>query len=89
MLAVEFEQMQSATTGIFLMKNEGVLIVNEIPKGIFIKKGKAILAANVIGNIHFDGVVGGLLQVKGMVPSLKYLGALLCEDQGCTAMVEK
>ena len=30
-LFVEFQQMQSATTGIFFMRDEGVLVVNDIP----------------------------------------------------------
>lgn len=87
---VAFEQMQTATTGLFYLPNEGILVVNDIPKGAFTQKeGKVILAAKVLGNVKFDGVVGGLVQVHGMVPNLKFLGALVCRDNQCKQMDEK
>lgn len=89
LLIVGFEQMQSATTGIFYLPNEGILVVNDIPKGAFIEKGKVLLAAKVFGNVKFDGVVGGLVQVNGMVPSLKFLGALICRDNRCAQTDER
>ena len=89
MLFVSFEQMQSATTGLFYLPNEGILVVNDIPKGSFTGKGKVILAAKVLGNVKFDGIVGGLVPVQGMVPNLKFLGALICRDNKCTQTDEK
>ena len=88
-LVVGFEQMQSATTGLFYLPNEGILVVNDVPKGAFIQKGKILLAAKVLGNVKFDGVVGGLVQVHGMVPNLKFLGALICRDDRCDQTDEK
>ena len=88
-LVVGFEQMQSATTGLFYLPTEGILVVNDIPKGTFIKKGKILLAAKVLGNVKFDGDVGGLVQVHGMVPNLKFLGALICRDDRCDQTDEK
>ena len=88
-LVVRFEQMQSVTTGLFF-SNEGVLIVTDIPKGTFVtKEDKVLLAVKVLGNVRFDGVVGGLLPVNGMVPNLKYLGAIVCRNQPCFEMIEK
>lgn len=89
LLIVGFEQMQSATTGLFYLPNEGILVVNDIPKGTFVNKGKVILAGKVTGNVKFDGVVGGIVPVNGMVPSVKYLGALICRDNQCDQMDEK
>ena len=89
MLFVSFEQMQSATTGLFYLPNEGILVVNDIPKGSFTGKGKVLLAAKVLGNVKFDGIVGGLVPVQGMVPNLKFLGALICRDNKCTQTDEK
>ena len=88
-LLVGFEQMQSATTGLFYLPNEGILVVNDVPKGEFIQKGKILLAAKVLGNVKFDGVFGGLVQVHGMVPNLKFLGALICRDNRCDQTDEK
>lgn len=88
-LVVGFEQMQSATTGLFYLPNEGILVVNDIPKGAFIQKGKILLAAKVLGNVKFDGVIDGLLQVHGLVPNLKFLGALICRDDRCDQTDEK
>ena len=89
LLLVGFQQMQSATTGLFYLQEEGILVVNDIPKGAFTKQGTIILAAKVLGNVKFDGVVGGLVQVSGMVPNLKFLGALICRDNRCNQMDEK
>ena len=88
-LVVGFEQMQSATTGLFYLPDEGILVVNDIPKGAFIEKGKVLLAAKVLGNVKFDGVVGGLVKVSGMVPNLKFLGALVCRDNRCAQTDER
>lgn len=88
-LVVGFEQMQSATTGLFYLPNEGILVVNDIPKGAFIQKSKILLAAKVLGNVKFDGVIDGLLQVHGLVPNLKFLGALICRDDRCDQTDEK
>ena len=88
-LVVGFEQMQSATTGLFYLPNEGILVVNDIPKGAFIQKAKILLAAKVLGNVKFDGVIDGLLQVHGLVPNLKFLGALICRDDRCDQTDEK
>lgn len=88
-LVVGFNQMQSATTGVFYLPKEGILVVNDIPKGTFIKKGKILLAAKVLGNVKFDGVIDGLLQVHGPVPNLKFLGALICSDDSCDQTDEK
>ena len=88
-LVVGFEQMQSATTGLFYLPDEGILVVNDIPKGAFMEKGKVLLAAKVLGNVKFDGVVGGLVKVNGMVPNLKFLGALVCRDNRCSQMEER
>lgn len=88
-LVAAFEQMQSATTGVFYT-NEGVFVLTDIPKGIFVtKERQVLLAAKVLGNVRFDGVVGGLLPVNGMVPNLKYLGAIVCQDPSCNEMKEK
>ena len=89
LLVVGFEQMQSASTGLFHLPNEGILVVNDIPKGAFTEKGKVLLAAKVLGNVKFDGAVGGLVQVNGMVPNLKFLGALICRDNRCAQTDEK
>lgn len=88
-LVVGFEQMQSATTGLFYLPDEGILVVNDIPKGAFIEKGKVLLAAKVLGNVKFDGVMGGLVKVNGMVPNLKFLGALICRDNRCSQTEER
>ena len=88
-LVVGFEQMQSATTGLFYLPDEGVLVVNDIPKGAFMEKGKVLLAAKVLGNVKFDGVVGGLVRINGMVPNLKFLGALVCRDNRCSQTEER
>ena len=89
MLVVGFEQMQSATTGLFYLPKEGILVVNDIPKSAFLGKGKVILAAKVLGNVKFDGVVGQIVKVNGMVPNLKFLGALICRDNRCDQMDER
>ena len=81
--------MQSATTGLFYLPDEGILVVNDIPKGAFIEKGKVLLAAKVLGNVKFDGVMGGLVKVNGMVPNLKFLGALICRDNRCSQTEER
>ena len=86
---VAFEQMQTATTGLFYLAKEGILVVNDVPKGAFTQQGIVILAAKVLGNVKFDGVVGGLVQIHGMVPNLKFLGALVCRDNQCKQMDEK
>ena len=86
---VAFRQMQTATTGLFYLPKEGILMVNDIPKGAFTQEGVVILAAKVMGNVKFDGVVGGSVQVHGMVPNLKFLGALVCRDNQCKQMDEK
>ena len=88
-LVVGFEQMQSATTGLFYLPDEGILVVNDIPKGAFMEKGKVLLAAKVLGNVKFDGVVGGLVKINGMVPNLKFLGALVCRDNRCSQTEER
>jgi hypothetical protein len=88
-LVVGFEQMQSATTGLFYLPDEGVLMVNDIPKGAFSQRSKVLLAAKVLGNVKFDGVVEGLMQVHGMVPNLKFLGAIICHDDPCDHTDEK
>jgi len=88
-LVTQFQQMQSATTGLFFLPNEGVLIVTDIPKSAFTTQGKVLLAAKVLGNVRFDGVVGGGRPVNGMIPNLKYLGAIVCRDQNCNEMEEK
>ena len=89
LLPVAFEQMQSAATGLFYLPNEGILVVNDIPKGAITQRGKILLAAKVLGNVKFDGVVGGSVKVQGMVPNLKFLGALICRDDRCDQMDEK
>lgn len=89
LLVVSFEQMQSATTGLFYLPDEGILVVNDIPKGAFTGKGKVLLATKVLGNVKFDGIVGGLVPVQGMVPNLKFLGALICRDNTCVHTDEK
>ena len=89
LLHVKFDHMQSATTGLFYLENEGILVVSDVPKGAFVQKAKIILGAKVLGNVRFDGVVLGILQVQGMVPSLKFLGALICPDDRCDEMDEK
>ena len=63
--------------------------MNDIPKGAITQRGKILLAAKVLGNVKFDGVVGGSVKVQGMVPNLKFLGALICRDDRCDQMDEK
>ena len=89
LIPTEFQQMQTATAGLFYVPDEGVIMVTDIPKATFAAKGKVLLAGKVTGNTPFDGVVGGLLPVKGMIPSIKYLGALICSDDRCGETVEK
>ncbi len=90
LLVADFLQMQSATTGIFFfVEDPGVVVVTDIPKGTFTRKGRMFLAAKVTGNVRFDGVVEGLMRVNGMVPNLKYLGAIVCLDKECDERQEK
>lgn len=89
LLITAFEQMQTASSGLFYVRDEGIVVVNDLPKGAFMGKSKVILAAKVLGNVKFDGVVEGVMQVHGMVPNLKFLGALVCRNDRCSETDEK
>jgi hypothetical protein len=83
-----FDHMQTASTGVFGAK-DGPVIVSGIPKGVFLKQGKVLLAVKVLGNVKYEGTVGGVLPFSGMVPNLKYIGALICTDEECGDLIEK
>lgn len=76
-----FQQMNSATQGVFSSVSERVhFVVAGIPSGKFTKpRAEVLLAGRVIGNVEIKlPGVGATL-----VPSLTYLGVLECQGSEC------
>jgi hypothetical protein len=71
--------MLSATEGIFAV-NE-LFVVSGIPKGLFTKKAKVVLAGRVVGKTELKWKF-----MQMLVPHLKFVGVHFCKDRRCSDM---
>jgi len=73
-----FEEMSSATDGLFMVGGSPVF-VTDIPIGMFTSKHWMLLAGTVVGKKEIQLPMAG----KMAVTHLKYAGSLNCADQEC------
>ena len=74
-----FTTMLSANQGIF---DDGVITVSDIPKGIFRKEVKVVLAGRVLGKESIKIPLVG----ETLVPKLKFIDVYYCNDNSCSEM---
>ena len=73
-----FEQMNSATQGLFL-SNDKAFVVSDIPTARFTQqRSMVMLAGRVLGNIKIELPVLG----PTLVPHLSFVGSAFCQEQG-------
>ena len=85
-LRVSFREMQTATQGIFAEVDSmgTLLIVSDIPKGMFKKSGTiVVLAGRVLGKTELQVPLLGLRQV----PHLKFIGVHFCQHYDCNDII--
>ena len=85
-LPVSFQEMQSATQGIFSdVRNPfQAFVVSDIPKGMFKISGTiVVLAGNVLGKTKLEFPLFGLMQV----PHLKFVGVHFCKENNCKDII--
>lgn len=78
-IVAEFEEMLSATEGVFAV-NE-LFVVSGIPKGLFTKKARVVLAGSVVGKTELKWKF-----MQMLVPHLKFVGVHFCKDLRCSDM---
>jgi hypothetical protein len=75
-----FEQMKSATEGIFSVQDKS-FVVSAIPAAKFTQeRSMVMLAGRVLGNIEIKLPVLG----PTLVPHLSFVGSAFCQEQGCS-----
>ena len=79
-----FEEMSSATDGLFMVGGNPVF-VSDIPNGLFTSKRWVILAGSVVGKKEIQLPMAG----KMAVTHLKYVGGFNCPDQECNGIGHK
>ena len=85
-LPVSFQEMQSATQGIFSdVRNPfQAFVVSDIPKGMFKISGTiVVLAGKVLGKTKLEFPLFGLMQV----PHLKFVGVHFCKENNCKDII--
>lgn len=79
-IVTTFEMMLSATKGIF--DNGNIITSENIPKGIFRRKAKVVLAGRVLGKELIKIPIAG----EVLVPKLKFVDVYFCKDKACNEM---
>jgi hypothetical protein len=80
-LVTRFVQMQSATTGIF--EDRGILVISDIPKGMFSQETPVLIIGRVIGNTDLQLPIVG----KQKVPHLRFVGVYKCKHHACRDII--
>lgn len=78
-LMATFQTMITPTQGIFGSDIAGMVLVSDIPKGLFVKKSKVVLVGSVIGKEHTKVSAAG----EVLVPHLKFVDAHICKTDSC------
>lgn len=81
-ILAHFQKMLSATEGLFHIGTTNVLIVSDIPGGVFTYPRWVILAGIVVGKKEVQLSSLG----KATVPHIKYISVMDCHDQHCNGM---
>jgi hypothetical protein len=81
-IVATFETMLTPTQGIFGSDIAQMLLVSDIPKGLFVKKSKVVLVGSVVGKEQAKVPSAG----EVLVPHLKFVDAHICKTDVCDAL---
>lgn len=86
-IVADFEEMLSATQGIFLIGHfidarDTPIIVSSIPKGILSKKGTVVLAGRGLGKTVLEGPLGAM-----KIPHVEFVGIHFCSNLRCSEII--
>jgi len=76
-IVAHFEEMSSATEGLFQIGGRNIVFVSDIPNGVFTSERWVVLAGTVLGKREVQLPLLG----KVAVPHLKYINNLHCLDE--------
>lgn len=77
-----FRTMITPTQGIFGSDIAQMILVSDIPKGLFVKKSEVVLVGDVIGKAYTKIPEAGEVPV----PHLKFVDAHICKTRSCDAL---
>ena len=77
-----FQTMITPTQGIFGSDIAQMILVSDIPKGLFVQKSKVVLVGSVIGKEYTKVPSAG----EALVPHLKFVDAHICKTSSCDAL---
>lgn len=81
-IVATFQTMITPTQGIFGSDIAQLLLVSDIPKGLFVKKSKVVLVGSVVGKEQAKVPSAG----EVLVPHLKFVDAHICKTDSCDAL---
>jgi hypothetical protein len=81
-IVATFHSMITPTQGIFGSDIAQMLLVSDIPKGLFVKKSKVVLVGSVVGKEQAKVPSAG----EALVPHLKFVDAHICKTDACDAL---
>jgi hypothetical protein len=81
-IVTTFRTMTTPTQGIFGEDVDGMMLVSDIPQGLFVKASTVVLVGSVVGKEFTEILTAGVVSV----PHLKFVDAHICKTKTCDVL---